>query len=299
MKALHATLGAVSLLGLLAACDPDVLNVDAVSPTTGGASTGGQSSGGGSQTGGQSSGGQHSDGGGTQTGGQSSGGGAGTGGQHTVMEVPPQVYRGYSESLSAFGAPDSPDGLEDIVLTYSQVSSDDPTIDGGTIVFGTGTPPPVEDSTLWWPGEDPLGSGASLQLISGFVYPLFNIQKADGRFQFDIKPAEAYADWCEAQTSIPQPEGMSAAYSCMPYKDGGLDCSGGDYSACVSSYPDLPDVTVSHALWAMCGSNICTCTADGCAANLEETISFDLRYEEDIEQLNDVSGGTYLTRILE
>ncbi len=296
MKVLHATLGAVSFLSLLAACEPDVLEVDAVSPTTGGASTGGQ--------GGKGSGGSQSATGGASTGGQSSDGGAageaGTGGQYTgPMEVPPQVYSGYSESIAAFGAPDSPDGLDDIVLTYSQVSSEDPTIDGGTIVFGTGNPPPVEDPTAWWPGEDPLGSGASLQLISGYVYPLFNIRKAEGRFQFDIKPAEAYADWCEAQTSIPQPEGTSEPYSCIPYKDGGLDCSGGDYSACVTNYPDQPDVTLSHALWAMCGSNICTCTADGCAANLEETMSFDLRYEEDIEQLNDVSGGTYLTRVVE
>jgi hypothetical protein len=213
-------------------------------------------------------------------------------------EIPPLVYAGYSESISAFGAEPTADGI-DIVLTCDRASSD-PTIDGGTIVFGTGTPPTVEDPTLWWPGENPHASGASAQLISGFVYQLFDIQYDHGqRLQFKIKTAEAYAGWCEAQTPILQPEGMSVDYSCIPYKDGGLDCSGGDYSACVTTYPDQPDLTLSHDMWAMCGSDICACTADGCSANLDATLSFDLRFEEDGDQLNDVLEGTYLTQVRE
>jgi len=215
-------------------------------------------------------------------GGQASGVGGyavgGTGGQSPEYRVPAVPnggslrYRGTMETPSYnAGVPPEP-----VQITFTQLQHGAVV---GSIVIGAGAAPEV-DPTQAYPQATLPVSTLSTELIHGFHYSLSNASLDGTELAFDVEFGEAYVAWCVAQPVFAQPPGTARAFGCIPWVASGLECSGGDYDACVGSN-GASDITMGWGVWAMCGANICTCAANGCSATSFLGINFNLSFDND------------------
>ena len=244
------------VLALAPACAGEVLSLDA-DVGTGGSDepgSGGQAVG----TGGQSVG----------VGGQATGGFFGSGGSLATG----QVMRFRSMMKSPI-----PDGDVEVPaqLTLTPLEGGTAT---GTIVIGDGPEPPLDLMRAYPEPPQPVSS-MSAQVVDSFAYSLSSATLNHLSLSFEVQLAEAYFGWCGAQPVFAQPPGTGRDFGCIPWVDSGLDCSAGDYDACVGS-DGTNEVTLAWGVWAMCLSQICTCAADGCVATAQVGLTFDLEFQD-------------------
>lgn|GEM_PF-3475246 len=162
-----------------------------------------------------------------------------------------------------------PSGSTDITLDFSFEQEAFPV---ASLVFGTGTPPPPEAGVSYPPGFDHYRSTFNYPFqappVEGFAY---HLTETVLRFEDPGKAAiltysqfEALADWCPLQPALPA--GNGDYFECS----GGGGFSGGDPALGIPCRVDRLDGTeedVDCNYVALCASEVCRCSEEGCVFN--------------------------------
>ncbi len=161
-------------------------------------------------------------------------------------------------------------------LSLTITETDDPLVAAGYLVLGETDPlpPATVASTVYPPGDDQADIDCRrYSPCEGFAYTLLGGRLSeDGRLQFRIAVLELYEKWCAMQGSYPGETGFFD-HVCVP------ELSSQQKLACAASAYASEDVgcPLDTGMYALCSdSEPCICFADGCTANSNRTISFDL-----------------------
>jgi hypothetical protein len=268
------TLACILLASIGTACEPTVTSpITTGSTGTSNSTTSGEGGGAssGAAAGGASSavgngGGVSSTGSSPITGGPTPGacsGSGGTGGG--VVEPGPftGVWKGYVENY-AFA-----DGSDTVVMTLDAVTAQ---VAGHVTFANSSPPPPPTDPDVGYP---PGTSDPNFPMIyGGFSYSLLAGTFDGQRLKFNVAPRELWKQWCELQTSYAD-EVNPGNYGCLPNWGGGS--TGGQ---CYQQNPATHEVVYVDCeklqLCAFLGSMVCHCCAEGCTADMENAVSFDM-----------------------
>ena len=193
--------------------------------------------------------------------------------------APPPADAGDTESLAV--APDA--GLAGTWQGYIEQSTESLTVtfadpgDGtlhGTVVFGTGSPPPLPTSpTEAYP---PAGTGL---YDDGFPFTAVEMSLTGARLQFAIALNQVFTPWCLLQTSYDWGGPAPGMCGCLPNWAGQ-----GSTDPSQPSYLDDPTtgqlVPVNGNQVAMCQvRQDCDCYTSGCTVTLSRHVSetFDMQ----------------------
>jgi hypothetical protein len=179
-----------------------------------------------------------------------------------------EVWTGYLEGVVLKGA--SPSNVtsfvttDQVVLAFQTRSGSSLT---GTVVFGTGSPPPVDPKVLPPTFLDPA-------IIQGYAFPMRAGTVSDNRAQFVLDLSDQHQPWCGQQTpnlcDSPVTPEVDYYYTCGP-----------------CGYCDA----VANPVCLICASTgECQCTESGCSLvpSGAYPFAFDLTFQ------GDVANGTVL-----
>jgi hypothetical protein len=159
----------------------------------------------------------------------------------------------------------------------------DPGTAYGFAVFGEGDPPPpVSDPEVGYPpGEGREELWCRMNAPSeGFAYTIREGHVgSNDRFRFRIANLEIYEPWCALQTSYQWNYGSIDGYNCAPALDSDEWMACGELGG-GSFYPppaDDAECPLDYGKFALCDEfGPCICTEEGCIANMNRTVRFDL-----------------------
>ncbi|HEY3498101.1 MAG TPA: hypothetical protein VGK73_25555 [Polyangiaceae bacterium] len=139
----------------------------------------------------------------------------------------------------------------------------------GTIVLGSGTPPPpATNPDIGYPEGHPLTIATSswndFVPWEGYEYPVHDTQVVDRRVQFEFHLTELFEGWCALQT--PYPTTVGGEFACLP--NGGISAmgEGNCFLRPNGSNERVPVDCGKLALCASQGFRVCTCDAETCRA---------------------------------
>jgi hypothetical protein len=185
------------------------------------------------------------------------------------------TYSGYIESFTF------PDGSDTVAMTLTFAAGGAVT---GTVRFGTAAllPPPTDPDVGYPPGY---GSPGSPQTpYEGFDFTARGgTYAAPPRVQLAVATPEIWQKWCDLQTTTyPQYDsetdggcGTLLGYGCLPNVATMGGTSGCSWTSC-----DHPTPTpVDCGKLALCGMQLCQCTATGCDLPIGNSgdVAFDMR----------------------
>jgi hypothetical protein len=151
-------------------------------------------------------------------------------------------------------------GSDALALT---LASDPAGVVRGTLVFGTGTPPPpATDPSMGYPPDfatSPQGKPGSFAhkgyVAEGYSYELDPGSLANSRLRFTVSLQQVWADWCLLETSSDGPS------FCGPNLGGGSDSSA---SACfLADAATEKHVPIDCSKLSLCMHGPCDCSGNG------------------------------------
>jgi hypothetical protein len=184
------------------------------------------------------------------------------------------TYDGYFENYQFRSGSDA-------VLMKLAVASDGTTV-SGVVVLGDGTPPPPPDQ----PNVGyPPGYTSPPGVLEGYAYTALIGTLASDRLTLSIDPNEPWNEWCQIQTSYPDPGGFPP-YNCIPPWCSESMGAGSGYGSCTLQLcadggGNGKTIPIDCEQGTLCGlpanQGVCTCTKSGCSHPLSPVINFDMQ----------------------
>ena len=166
-----------------------------------------------------------------------------------------------------------PSGSDRITVVITQATP------AGHVAFGEGPQPAPPQADAGYPPDFEFegGPGGPIPLPhEGFHYALREGDVDGTRVRFSLAPHELWSEWCALQTSYPLDD-SGENYSCLPNWGFGWDEGG-----CHQTNPDTDEqVERDCGQVQLCMDFVCRCTAEGCAAEDEPVVDFDLQLAGD------------------
>jgi hypothetical protein len=176
-----------------------------------------------------------------------------------------QSWTGYVENYQF------PSGSDLINLTFASDAAGHMV---GTVILGSGTPPPPAiDPNVGYPtgyGDNTPGVASNSYVAEGFAYPMASAIGTPDRMRFEVHLTDLWRGWCALQT--PVFSGTPNYYRCLPSWSG-LESA----NTCSLTDPATnQSVPVDCGKFILCAST-CSCTSSACVPNEDlEDLSFDL-----------------------
>jgi hypothetical protein len=204
------------------------------------------------------------------------------------------VWTGYLDNAVAGGG-------DEVTMTLMEDGSGAQT---GTVVFGSGAPPPAPTSSEEcypapigeWQDISPMERGP----IAGYVYPISWSMDSTIRLQAAFPWNVPWTDWCACQVPVEVVPGTNYGWSCLPnvritQPAGSATCSIEDESAGAldgAAFPCCKMTLCTH-------SPVCTCSETACAVIAGDSANLSLDVNGDRADGNapwGQGGGIHLAR---